>query len=477
MLTMKYQGRFYLLVFFVFFLGVLVKASAGYKFGHRRRSIQERVNINGHADVCADIIGPNWNITKEGKSPCKTLVVWVPKKPGFTEFVKVNEQNEVEGGFSIAIFCYALQKLPFNIQPIFKPFINDTGQMNGTYDELLKHIKGQTCEAVAGDVTIRGQRTQYVSFTAPYLSSELYMLVDATHEWNQTLGTFLRPFTNRLWITLVCACVLIGITLAILEYRAGNPKFARPFYKQLIMVMWFPISSFFFHEGKILNKCSKVVLVTWLCMIFIVVQIFTATLSSWLTLDQLRPKLPSSFQNVGYQGGSFIKQHIIEQYQCKVQSLSGYEDYKNALSDGSVNAVFDELPYIDLFLSKYGSDDYMKHGPIILESGIAFAFAHRSPLLQIFSEAVINVTESETMMEMKRRYLGISALDKSQPNRALPQSLDVQSFIGLFIFMGIVMIGSIIASEISLFERNNKVQDQDEEEEEPKELALIYVNK
>nr|XP_043627328.1 glutamate receptor 2.8-like [Erigeron canadensis] len=461
---MKHQGLFHFLVFFFVLLCVSEKASAGYKFSHRRRSVQE-FNINGRADVCADIIGPKWNITKKGKSPCTTLVVWVPKKIGFTEFVKVNEHNEVEGGFSIAIFCYALQKLPFNVQPIFKPFINVTGQMNGTYDDLLKHIEGQKCEAVAGDVTIRGKRTQYVSFTAPYLSSEVYMLVDAAHEWNQTLGTFLRPFTNRLWITLVCACVLIGITLAILEYRAGNPKFAIPFYRQLIMVMWFPISTFFFHEGKILNRCSKVVLVMWLCMIFVVVQIFTATLSSWLTLDQLRPKLPSSFQNVGYQGGSFIKDLITDQYHCKVQALNGYEDYKNALSDGSVNAVFDELPYIDLFLSKYGSDNYMKQGPINQESGIAFAFARGSPLLQIFSEAVINVTESETVMEMKRKYLGLSALDKSQPNRALPQSLDVQSFIGLFIFMGIVMIGSIIASEIFLLERNNKVQDQDDEEE------------
>ena len=69
--------------------------------------------------------------------------MWVPKRPGFSEFVNVNEYNEVEGGFSIAIFCYALELLPYNVQPIFKPFINDKGEMNGTYDQLLKHIEGQ----------------------------------------------------------------------------------------------------------------------------------------------------------------------------------------------------------------------------------------------------------------------------------------------------------------------------------------------
>ncbi|MFS7966898.1 hypothetical protein Hanom_Chr09g00779361 [Helianthus anomalus] len=58
-----------------------------------------------------DIIGKEWNITKEGKGPCKNLTVWVPKKTGFTEFVKVNQKSEVEGGFSIAIFW---SKLPFS---------------------------------------------------------------------------------------------------------------------------------------------------------------------------------------------------------------------------------------------------------------------------------------------------------------------------------------------------------------------------
>lgn len=92
-------------------------------------------------------------------------------------------------------------------------------------------------------------------------------------------------------------------------------------------------------------------------MIFIVLQIFTATLSSWLTLNQLRPRLPSSFENVGYQGGSFIRVLIIQQYNCSgknLRPLNSYEAFKNALSDGSVNAVFDEPPISICFLPNMG---------------------------------------------------------------------------------------------------------------------------
>ncbi|GJR85133.1 extracellular solute-binding protein 3 [Tanacetum coccineum] len=377
----------------------------------------------------------------KGISPCSPLVVRVPQKVGFTEFVNVNENSEVEDGFSIAIFCYALQLLPYNVQPIFKVESIDS------YDKLLRKIEGQNCEAVAGDVTMRGTRAQYVSFTIPYLNSDVYMLV--------------------------------RVALAFLEFRERNPQFASPFYRQLVMVIWFPISTFFLHEGRIRNKCSKVVLVMWLSMLFIVLQIFTATLSSWLTLDQLRPPL-STLENVGYQNGSFIKDIIIQRYNSSGMSitpLNSVEEYKNALFSGGVDVIFDELPYIDLFLSKYGSE-YMKFGPIHQEPGFAFAFPNESPILQPFSMAVLNVTESEIVMQMKKKYLGFSDLSThSEPNQAHPQSLDVQSFTGLFVFMGIVIIAAIVSSEIAIMQKKkiNVEKKQKEEDTILVENFLIFT--
>ncbi|XP_076932182.1 glutamate receptor 3.6-like [Bidens hawaiensis] len=302
------------------------------------------------------------------------------------------------------------------------------------------------------------------------------MLVHAAHEWNQTLGTFLKPFTPRLWIALVCACILTGTAVGLLEHRASNPKFASPFYKQLIMIIWFPISTIFFHEGKIRNKCSKVVLVMWLCMIFIVLQIFTATLSAWLTLDQLRPRLPSNHEKIGFQGGSFIRDLIIEKYKCSgayLQALNSYEEFKNALANGSVDGIVDHLYYIDLFLARYPSE-YTKVGPIHREAGIAFALPIGSELLESFSRAVIETSESEFMTDMKSKYLGIPTTYTYKPNQPHPQSLGVKCFVGLFIFMGIVTIAAIIFSEISLRHIDTKIRIDEEEEEERKEQAITF---
>ncbi|KAL8209421.1 hypothetical protein R6Q57_006153 [Mikania cordata] len=423
------------------------------RYNRRRLYFKENDQLQ-NANICA---GSQWNTTKQTSDSCPKLFVWVPKKTGFNEFIKINQQSKVEGGFSIAIFCHALNSLPFIVEPTFIPFINDKGETNGTYEELLKKIGGEPCAAVAGDVTVRANRTQYVNFTSPYISSEVYMIVRASHQWNQSLLTFLKPFTWRLWITIIGICIYIGVAVAILEYRVDNPKFMVPFHKKVVTVIWFPISTFYFHEGRIKNKNSKVVLVTWLSMIFIIVQIFTASLSSWLTLNQMRPRVPSNFTNAGYQDGSFLKEFLMNKYNITVENLKPLktiEEYENALSNGSVDAVFDEVPYVQLFLAKYGSN-YMKFGPINQESGIAFAFGRGSPLLEHFSKAVLEVTESDIMMEMKKVYLGFRVPDGSQPNEPLPQSLDVQSFIGLFVFVVTLAVVAIIHSEISIRRTNN----------------------
>ncbi|KAL8103866.1 hypothetical protein AgCh_028165 [Apium graveolens] len=61
-------------------------------------------------------------------------------------------------GFSIDVFIAALDVLPFKIEPEFFPFINDRGERNGTYNDLinkLSGIKNLGYEVVVGDVRSR----------------------------------------------------------------------------------------------------------------------------------------------------------------------------------------------------------------------------------------------------------------------------------------------------------------------------------
>lgn len=142
---------------------------------------------------------------------------------------------------------------------------------------------------------------------------------------------------------------------------------------------------FFGLTGQIVtNTRSRFVLVVWLFLAFVLMQSYTASLSSILMSDQLQPKyfsvneLISKGYYVGYQEGSFTKSMLIEQLkfnESKLKSYANVEEFHKALSKGSQNggvaAIFDEIPYLKVFLTKYGSD-FIMAGPKYRTDGFGF---------------------------------------------------------------------------------------------------------
>nr|GEZ99031.1 extracellular solute-binding protein, family 3 [Tanacetum cinerariifolium] len=293
------------------------------------------------------------------------------------------------------------------------------------------------------------------------MSSEVYMLVPTVQPWSQTVMTLILPFSNSLWLTIVIAFINIGIAIARLEYSVGNPELNVPAYQQVLMVIWFPISVLFFYEGRTLNRFTKFVLVIWLSMIYIVIQIFTASLSSWLIVNQLQPKLPYHYHVVGYQNGSVVRdlaadrelgQAVIDD----LQPLSSMEEYKTDLDKDIVNAIFDEGPFIDIFLATYG-DSYRKVGPLLDEPGLGFAFSRGSTLQPQFSSAIVKVIGSPDCEHMKKKYLGIITTTQKQPAQTLPQRLDASSLTLLFILVALATIIAVVCSEISIRRKPSQI--------------------
>jgi len=134
----------------------------------------------------------------------------------------------------------------------------------------------------------------------------------------------------------------------------------------------------------VVKSCSRFVLMVWLLLALVLMQSYTANLTSILTLDQLRP----SFLNlndirregyyVGYQFGSFVYDVLIDQFKFDPSKLRPYRnigEYHDALKLGSKNggvaAIFDEVPYLKLYLQEYGSN-YIMAGPEYRNAGFGF---------------------------------------------------------------------------------------------------------
>ncbi|TXG60948.1 hypothetical protein EZV62_012311 [Acer yangbiense] len=246
------------------------------------------------------------------------------------------------------------------------------------------------------------------------------MLVPVTHGKHVDMWTFLQPWRWDLWVAVIASFVFMGIVIRIMEHPTVNTAFEGSRNRQLGMTLWFPFSALAIPQRElVVMDWSRFVLVIWIGFAVILMQIYTASLSSVLTVDQLQPtfdsvnKLRTKGYKVGYQNGSFVKGFLMEQLNFTESQLIPYEtieEYHNALTkghkNGGVAAIFDEISYIRVFLAEYVSH-YMMAGPIYRTDGFGFAFPIRSPLVSNFSRAILKVREKgELMDKIEKEYFG-----------------------------------------------------------------------
>ncbi|XP_024930632.3 glutamate receptor 2.8-like isoform X1 [Ziziphus jujuba] len=358
-------------------------------------------------------------------------------------------------GFSYDVFVAALQKLPFDVPHEFFAYVNNSGQMNGTYNDLLYQIKLGNYDAVVGDTTIIANRTAYVDFTLPYSESGVWMVVKVKDEKTKSIWIFLRPLKWTLWLTIAVAFLSTGFIVWILERRT-NIDLRGPTHQQLSEVFLFSfLTPVFAHGERVENHWSRFVLTIWVFVAFIVIQSYTASLASILTVQRMQP----SFVNVnelrmkdcyvGYTVNSYVRELLTGQLNFKKSRLRPYashEEFHRALSKGSknggVDAMFEEIPYAKLFLSKYCSR-YTTVGTTYKSDGFGFAFPLGSPLVPYMSRAILNVTEDHKKMEeLELKYFSYQSKCQvySSTSPANSHGLSAVSFGGLFIMMGLTLL-------------------------------------
>ncbi|KAK6140933.1 hypothetical protein DH2020_025326 [Rehmannia glutinosa] len=119
-----------------------------------------------------DVSSPpkGWEIPTNGKK----LRVGVPVKDGFTEFMHVNWNSDnstnVEG-YCKDIFDAVMAALPYHVPYEYIPFATPDHKMAGDYNDLVYQVHLKNYDAVAGDITIIANRSQYIDFTLPYTDS------------------------------------------------------------------------------------------------------------------------------------------------------------------------------------------------------------------------------------------------------------------------------------------------------------------
>ncbi|KAJ7958448.1 Glutamate receptor [Quillaja saponaria] len=386
--------------------------------------------------------------------------VGVPLKRGFFEFVNTKydppTKTQSVSGYSIDLFKAVTEALPYALQYEFIVFQPDV-KNSDYYGQLLRQVYFGVFDAVVGDITISASRSLYVDFTFPYTENGATFIVPTKDENKTNAWIFLKPLTWKLWITSGCFFVFVGFVVWVLEHRSNEDFQGSPSH-QVGTTFWFSFSTLFFAQRvRVHSNLARFVVIIWVFVVLILTQSYTASLTSFLTVQQLRP----TFSNVddllrngavvGYQRGSFTRE-ILRQIGFADFQLKAYDSPEECdhlltlgTGNGGIAAAFDEMPYIDLFQASYCSK-YTTMGPTIKTNGFGFAFPRNSPLVPDFSRAILSVTErdKEKVNSITNKWFKNNTRCLSPSTVNTSYSIDLDSFRGLFLVAGIASSSALI---------------------------------
>lgn len=403
-------------------------------------SNQRLLNVIWPGETIA--IPRGWVFPNNGKE----LRIGIPDRISFREFVSRVKGTDYVKGYCIDVFTAAISLLPYAVPYKFIPFGN--GRHNPSYDDLVTMITTDSFDAVVGDIAIVTNRTKIVDFSQPYIESGL-VIVTPVKKLNSSAWSFLRPFTVQMWFVTGSFFLVVGAVVWILEHRT-NDEFRGPPKKQCITILWFSFSTLFFaHRENTVSTLGRLVLIIWLFLVLIIQSSYTASLTSILTVQQLSSHikgldtLRTGHDLIGFQVGSFAENYLIEELgisKSRLVTLGSPEEYAAALENGTVVAVVDESPYVQLFLS--GHCKFKIVGQEFTKSGWGFAFPRDSPLAVDISTAILALSENGDLQRIHDKWLTRSGCG-SQTTEIESNQLHLRSFWGLFLICGVACFLSL----------------------------------
>nr|GEW23682.1 glutamate receptor 3.2-like [Tanacetum cinerariifolium] len=360
------------------------------------------------------------------------------------------------GGFSIDVFNAALKLLQYPLPYEFIAY--GDGHKNPSYLDLVNNVASNVFDAAIGDITILTNRTKAVDFTQPYIESGLVVVVHIDKP-DSSSWVYVQPFSPQLWCVIALLFLFVGGVVWLLEHKQ-NDQFRGPPRKQIVTAMWFTFSTMFFAQREnTVSTLGRMVVCIWLFVVLIVNASYTASLTSILTVQQLKSPISGiesliiSKELIGFQVGSYIEDYLVKEVnipKSRLVALGSPDEYAEKLLSGTVAAIVDERPYMDFFLSKHC--DFQIVGKEFTTSGMGFAFPRDSPLAVDMSTAILRLTETGEFKKIHDNWINKEACGP-QSSSLVSDQVQLKSFWGLFLIFGLVcVVGVIIHLCMTLYE-------------------------
>ncbi|MEJ2378687.1 MAG: transporter substrate-binding domain-containing protein [Pseudolabrys sp.] len=344
-------------------------------------------------------LGKTLDAANSPGSSQRELVIGTKEAPPFS-------MKEVDGswhGISIDLWHHVAEQLHLRYHFVEVPNV----------EGLIAGVAARKFDVAVAALTVTAKRVQVIDFTQPFYGTGLGIAVPAGGEpsWLPLLRTLTSFGLVEAILALVGLSLAAGMLIWIFE-RRHNEDFSGSAIKSLTTGLWWSTVAMTQRQAGGINPKTlpgRFVAIVWMVVSIVVIAVFTASVTSTLTIKHLQGTvhgvndLPTV--RVGAVAGTSTED-AISRLGIRYRKFATPQDGLKALRAHSIDAFVYDKPILAWIIQNGFSSSIMLIDATFDPQQYAFAIPRDSSLGRALNVAVLDAIHSEWWRQTTFRYLG-----------------------------------------------------------------------
>ena len=287
--------------------------------------------------------------------------------------------------------------------------------VRATVQDLLRSVKTKEADLGIAAISITSEREQEFDLSQPMFDAGLQILTPMKERSGGRFAAILASFLSSAALPIFGIVVLIIIVIAHLvwAFERRHPSGVlthRSYYPGILEAGWWAASTLATQADQMPRTAlARIVAVIWMFASVVFIAYFTASVTSSLTLQQLRSDIngPDDLPGkrvatvVGSTSAEYLKQHHIN-----ATEVANADDAFEALRHDQADAVVYDAPILLFYASHDGSGKVQPVGSIFHRESYGIVFPTDSHYRKRVNEVLLNLKEDGTYDRLYQKWFG-----------------------------------------------------------------------
>ena len=380
-----------------------------------------------------------------------TLRIAVVESPPFTIVSQVLDDNEQITqklvGYIPDLIELLRTQMGFTANIILLP-------ANYSYSTLVDEVAGGIYDLVVTDMTITAARREEVGFSTSIFDNSLRIIMRESSRTNVDLLRYLRPFSLKLWLILLCTTIYAGLLVCLLERHRNEALHDRSISSMIGMSMWYSMGTIlgFGADFTVETAAGRLLTVGLYILSLISVAAYTANLASDLTIsksediisgidDIKNGRIP--FNRIGIKTNTAVEDYYLREISDGVRNYFPLEVYQDIFDDLLNNKI--DTAIFDSGLLEYSVNNIYCNltlvGTDFARSSLGIIFQKNWQYAEELDIILLSLRESGALDDIKVKWFQTSRC--AGMSDGLP-SMSIEAMAGLFLTVGVISILALL---------------------------------